>query len=81
MIWLELWAKAGRGDESSKPLDEAEAIAREVKNDALMAKILNTRGDVAFYRGDIKGADQFYKSALRTGVPMPRTMTRLCCRS
>jgi len=57
-------ARAGRGDESSKPLDEAEAIAREVKNDALIAQILNTRGDVAFYRGDIKSADQFYKSAL-----------------
>ncbi len=61
-------AKAGRGDESSKLLDEAEAIAREVKNDVLMAKILNTRGDVAFYRGDIKGADQFYKSALALAV-------------
>ena len=57
-------AKAGRGDEASKPLDEAEAIAREVKNDSLMAKILNTRGDLAFYRGDIKAADQFYRAAL-----------------
>jgi eukaryotic-like serine/threonine-protein kinase len=57
-------AKAGRGDESPKLLDEAEAIAREVKNDVLMAKILNTRGDVAFYRGDVKGAEQFYRSAL-----------------
>jgi eukaryotic-like serine/threonine-protein kinase len=56
--------KAGRGDESAAPLNEAEAIAHEVKNDALMAEILNSRGDVAFYRGDFKGADQFYKSAL-----------------
>ena len=61
-------ARAGRGDESSKPLDEAEAIAREVKNDALIAQILNTRGDVVFYRGDIKGADQFYRSALALSV-------------
>jgi tetratricopeptide (TPR) repeat protein/predicted Ser/Thr protein kinase len=56
--------KAGRGDESAQPLNDAEAIVREVKNDALMAEILNTKGDVAFYRGDTKGADQFYRSAL-----------------
>ena len=37
---------------------------RELKNDALMADILNTKGDVAYYGGDIKGAEQFYKSAL-----------------
>jgi tetratricopeptide (TPR) repeat protein len=30
-----------------------------------MATILNTRGDLAFYRGDLKDADQFYQSALR----------------
>jgi eukaryotic-like serine/threonine-protein kinase len=55
---------AGRGGESAKPLDEAESIAREMKNDALMADILNTRGDVAFFSGDTKGAEQLYKSAL-----------------
>jgi tetratricopeptide (TPR) repeat protein len=58
-------ASAGRGDESAKPLSEAENIARELKNDALMADILNTKGDVAFYAGDAKGAEQFYKSALK----------------
>jgi eukaryotic-like serine/threonine-protein kinase len=56
---------AGRGDEAAKPLGEAENIARELKNDALMADILNTKGDVAFYGGDTKGAEQFYRSALR----------------
>jgi eukaryotic-like serine/threonine-protein kinase len=58
-------AQAGRGDESAQPLDEADGIARGLKNDALMATILNTRGDVAFYRGDISAANQLYQSALR----------------
>jgi len=58
-------ADAGKGDESAKRLDEAENIARELKNDALMADIMNTRGDVAFFGGDTKGAEQFYKSALK----------------
>ena len=58
-------ARAGRGDEAAKPLEEADGIAGGLKNDALSASILNTRGDVAFYRGDIKAADQFYQSALR----------------
>jgi eukaryotic-like serine/threonine-protein kinase len=55
---------AGKGDEATKPLDEAESIVRDLKNDALMADVLNTKGDVAFYGGDTKGAEQFYKSAL-----------------
>ena len=50
-------ARAGRGDESAKPLAEAKAIARQLKNDALMATILNTRGDVAFYKGDLSGCE------------------------
>jgi eukaryotic-like serine/threonine-protein kinase len=58
-------AQAGRGDEAAQPLEEAQAIARGLKNDALSASILNTRGDVAFYKGDLKGAPQLYQSALR----------------
>lgn len=58
-------AQAGRGDEAAQPLDEAESIGKGLKNDALMATILNTRGDVAFYRGDIPAASQLYQSALR----------------
>src|SRR5580698_6881819 len=61
----EALARAGRGDESVAPLDEAEKIQQSLKSDALQADILNTRGDIAFYRGDVKGAGQFYDSALR----------------
>jgi len=58
-------ARAGRGNEAAQPLDEADAIARDLKNNGLSASILNTRGDVAFFAGDLKAADQFYQSALR----------------
>ncbi len=58
-------ARAGRGGEAAQPLDEADGIARGLKSDALTAQILNTRGDVAFYQGDLSAADRFYQSALR----------------
>jgi tetratricopeptide (TPR) repeat protein len=58
-------ARAGRSDEVSAPLDEAEKIQQALKNDALQAGILNTRGDLAFYRGDLKSAALSYGSALR----------------
>ncbi|MGC2399875.1 MAG: tetratricopeptide repeat protein [Acidobacteriaceae bacterium] len=58
-------ARGGRGDEAAAPLDEAEKIQQSLKSDALQADILNTRGDIAFYRGDLKGAAQFYDSAFR----------------
>ncbi len=58
-------AQAGRGNEATQPLDEAEAIAHGLKNGGLTAAILNTRGDVAFYKGDLKGAEELYQSAMR----------------
>jgi serine/threonine protein kinase/tetratricopeptide (TPR) repeat protein len=58
-------AQAGRGDEAAAPLEEAEKIQQALKNDALEAGILNTRGDLAFYRGDLKNAASSYASALR----------------
>ena len=58
-------ARAGRVDEAAKPLDEADAIARDLKSNSLTASILNTRGDIAFFKGDPKAADQSYQSALR----------------
>jgi len=56
-------AFAGRGGESAKPLDEAEQMARELKNTAVNGDILNTRGDVAFYQGDLKAAKTLYTEA------------------
>ena len=58
-------ARAGRGDEAIAPLDEADNIVRGLKNNGLAASILNTRGDVARYRDDLKAAEPLYQSALR----------------
>jgi tetratricopeptide (TPR) repeat protein/predicted Ser/Thr protein kinase len=58
-------AKAGRGSESAKLLDEAQGLARGLKNDALLASVSNSQGDVAFYQGDFKAAKSSYEQALR----------------
>jgi len=58
-------ARAGRGTESGKLLDEAEGLARGLKNDPLLVSVLNNRGDAAFYQGDLKSAKDFYEQALR----------------
>ncbi len=54
---------SGRGNEASKPLADAEGLARELKNDSLLADILGTQGDVRFYSGDVNGAKNFYQQS------------------
>jgi len=56
-------AQAGRGGESPKLVDEAQSIARDLKNDALTASILNSQGDTSFYQGDLKSARNWYEQA------------------
>jgi tetratricopeptide (TPR) repeat protein/predicted Ser/Thr protein kinase len=58
-------AMAGRGAEAGKPLEEAQAVARELKNDNVMADILNTQGNVLLYRGDPKAAKSLYQQGLQ----------------
>jgi len=58
-------ARAGRGAESAKLLDEAEGLAHGLKNDALLASVFNNRGDAYFYQGDLKSAKDSYEQALR----------------
>ena len=58
----------GRMSEASKPLDEADSVARPLKNDSLQAVILNNRADVAFYSGDWKRAKELYSGALRAAA-------------
>ncbi len=58
-------AKAGRGQESAKLLEEAQGLARDLKNDALTASLLNAEGDVRFYQGDLKSARDSYQQAQR----------------
>jgi tetratricopeptide (TPR) repeat protein len=61
-------ARAGRGDEAGPLLDEARKVIDGLKNQALLATLLNTVGDVAFYRGDTKGAREKYQDALRAAT-------------
>jgi tetratricopeptide (TPR) repeat protein len=58
-------AKAGRGPEADKVLQEAQGVAHDLKNDSLQAAILNSQGDVQFYAGNWKAAKALYDEALR----------------
>ncbi|HTM41366.1 MAG TPA: tetratricopeptide repeat protein [Terriglobales bacterium] len=53
----------GRGTDAQKNLDEALRTAREVKNDPLIAQILNFEGDRVFYSGDFAGARSWFEQA------------------
>jgi tetratricopeptide (TPR) repeat protein len=46
-------------------LEQAEALASELKNDKLLADVRNTRGDLAFYRGDNSAAKEQYQQAVQ----------------
>jgi tetratricopeptide (TPR) repeat protein/predicted Ser/Thr protein kinase len=59
----EALALVGRGDESGKLLDEATGLANDLKNESVKSELLNTRGDAAFYRGDLKSARGAYEQA------------------
>jgi tetratricopeptide (TPR) repeat protein/predicted Ser/Thr protein kinase len=58
-------AQAGRADESAKSLEQAQSMARDLKNAAVQSDLLSTQGDVHFYRGDLKTAKSAYEQALR----------------
>ncbi len=57
-------AQAGRGADSIPLLEEAQGLARGLKNDALSAAILNSQGDAHFYQGEVKAANDSYQQAL-----------------
>lgn len=61
-------ASAGRGDECGKLLDEATSLANEFKNQSVHTEILNTQGDVAFYRADYKTAQSSYEQAAQAAT-------------
>jgi serine/threonine protein kinase/lipopolysaccharide biosynthesis regulator YciM len=58
-------AKAGRGAEADKLLQEAQGVAHDLKNDSLQAAIRNSQGNVQFYAGNWKSARTLYDQALR----------------
>ncbi|PYU00983.1 MAG: hypothetical protein DMG38_05395 [Acidobacteria bacterium] len=59
-------AQTGRGDESWKLLEEAQAMARDLKNESVAAEVLNAQGDLQFYRADLSAAKGLYNLALRS---------------
>src|SRR5262249_36787832 len=53
----------GKGEEAQKDLDEALTLARELKNQALVAQTLNFQGNAMFYRGNYNAASALYEKA------------------
>src|SRR5579864_616022 len=56
-------ALVGKGDEAQKNLDEALGLARELKNNPVIAEILNFQGDRWFYQGDFQKAKSLFEQA------------------
>jgi len=56
-------AKAARGAEAEKLLQEAQSLALDLKNSSLQAAVLNSQGDVEFYSGNLKAARALYERA------------------
>ncbi len=58
-------AQGGLGSQSAPLIAEAQELARGLKNDPLLASILNSQGDAHFYQGDLKAAKTSYDQAAR----------------
>jgi tetratricopeptide (TPR) repeat protein len=57
-------ARAGRGDEAGPYLDQAETLARDLKDAEIGAQALGARGEVALYRGDPAAAAPLFQRAM-----------------
>ena len=60
--------QVGRWQDSPKYLDEAMSLARDMKNQDLIAEITNYQGDRLFYSGDYRGARGFYQQAVQASA-------------
>jgi eukaryotic-like serine/threonine-protein kinase len=59
---------AGRADEAKSSLDEALSLARDLKNEGLVAETLGYQGDAFFYAGDFNSAQASYAQALEAAT-------------
>ncbi len=59
---------AGRMDEAKGSLEEALSLARELKNDGLVAQTLGFEGDALWYKANYSGAHVFYDQALQAAM-------------
>jgi tetratricopeptide (TPR) repeat protein len=57
-------AGAGRESDAEAALEGADSLAHTLKSETLLAKLANTRGDIALYRGDLANAAKQYQQAL-----------------
>jgi tetratricopeptide (TPR) repeat protein len=64
---------AGRIDEAKSPLEEALSLARELKNDGLVAQTIGFRGDAFFYKGNFSAAHTLYDQALQAAIRSKET--------
>ncbi len=61
-------AEAGRENDAEAALEGADSLAHDLKSSILLAKLFNTRGDIALYRGDPSGAAKQYQQALQAAT-------------
>ena len=61
-------AQTDRPSDARTTLDEAKVVARELKNESLIARTLNIEGDLLFYAGSWKAAKPIYLQALQTAM-------------
>jgi tetratricopeptide (TPR) repeat protein len=54
----------GRGDEAQPILEEGLKVARELGNEAQVARLLTYRADRVFYAGDLRAAASLYQEAV-----------------
>jgi len=59
-------ARAGRSAEALTALDGAEALAKDLKSDALLGKLYLTRGDIELFKASYPAATQQYQKAQQT---------------
>jgi serine/threonine protein kinase/tetratricopeptide (TPR) repeat protein len=60
--------QAGRADEANTYLNDAASLARDLKNDGMVAQSLDFQGDAFFYRGDSKSARSLYEQAIQPAI-------------
>ncbi len=61
-------AEAGRESDAEAALEGADKLAHDLKSSTLLAKLFNTRGDIALYRGDPPAATKQYQQALQAAT-------------
>jgi len=73
-------AQVGRREEAQANLEEALALARQLKNDDQVAMILGFQGDNAYYSGDPAAARKLYTQSSQAAAHSPNRILALNAR-